>query len=311
MSELISCVVPSFNRAHLLKEAIESTLCQTYTVWELIIVDDHSADHTAELVAGYAQKDPRIKYYLNKEKGVSSARNYGVEMATGKYIAFLDDDDLNLPHRFESQLNAIQRSGSRFLVSGYQARKRSTGEIVGKIKLELKQICAGFPSRWMMTKELFQIAGGFDQKAAPLEDIELSVRISAHETFALHDDIVSVIFGTANSASTALEKMITARQLLLERAKNIFSPREAAWWQFTIATDFYLLDRKNEAKAFLMKAAKGDSRGIFGLAYRYFSLAKGLNGPFKKINFKILILLREFKTPTLVNHPIVGNNSKA
>ena len=74
MNELISCVVPSFNRAHLLKEAIESTLCQTYPEWELIIVDDHSTDHTAELVAGYLQKDPRINYYLNKEKGVSSRK---------------------------------------------------------------------------------------------------------------------------------------------------------------------------------------------------------------------------------------------
>ena len=165
-------------------------------------------------------------------------------MTKGKYIAFLDDDDLSLPHRFESQLKAIQKSGSRFLVSGYQARKRSTGEIVDEIKLELKQICAGFPSRWMITKELFQIAGGFDQKAAPLEDIELSVRISAHETFALHDDIVSVIFGTENSASKALDKMITARQLLLERAKNIFSPQEAAWWEFTIATDFYTVGQE-------------------------------------------------------------------
>ena len=60
-----------------------------------------------------------------------------------------------------------------------------------------------------------------------------------------------------------------------------------------------------------MKAAKGDSRGIYGLAYHYFKLAKGLNGPFKKINFKILTLLREYKTPNLVNHQIVSNNPKS
>jgi glycosyltransferase involved in cell wall biosynthesis len=310
MNELVSCVVPSFNRAPLLKEAIESVLCQTHPDWELIIVDDRSTDDTAEMVAGYTRKDPRIKYYLNKEKGVSSARNYGVEMASGEYIAFLDDDDLSLPHRFESQLKAIQKSGSRFLVSGYHVRRRSTGQIVNEIKLELKQICAGFPSRWMIKKDLFQIAGGFDQNAAPLEDIELSVRISAHETFALHDDMVSVIFCTENSASMALEKMIAARQILLERAKNIFSVQEAAWWEFTVATDYYSLGKKNEAKEYLMKAAKGDSRGVYRLAYSYFKLSKGLNGPFKRINLKILTFLREFRTPALVNHQIVRNNPK-
>lgn len=307
MTELVSCIVPSYNRAHLLKEAIESTLCQTYPNWEMIIVDDGSTDDTAEMVATYQEKDPRIKYYLNKEKGVSSARNLGIKMAQGNYIAFLDDDDLNLPHRFESQLKAMLKSGSGFLVSGYQGRDRETNKIRVKIKLELKQICSGFPSRWMIKKELLQKAGGFDQKFAPLEDIELSVRISSHETFALHDDIVSVIFGTENSASKIIERMMHARLELLESAKNILSEQEAAWWQFTAATDYYRLGNKKEAGEYLMKAAKGDIRGVYALAHRYFRVAKSLNGPFKKINLKILTFLRDYRMPVLVDHPVVDN----
>jgi len=307
MKELISCIVPSYNRAHLLKEAIESTLRQTYSNWEMIIVDDKSADNTAELVAEYQKRDPRIKYYLNKDKGVSSARNHGIEMAQGNYIAFLDDDDLNLPHRFESQLGAMLKSGCGFLVSGYQCRDRQSNKIVEETKLELKSICTGFPSRWMVKKELLHATGGFDQRFAPLEDIELSVRISLHETFALHDDIVSAIFGTENSASSATDKMIAARELLLESAKNIFPKQEAAWWQYTVATDYYMLGKKKEAKEYLRKAAKGDTRGIYSFAYQYFNLAKGLNGPFKGVNFKILTLLRELGSPVLVNHPIVSN----
>jgi glycosyltransferase involved in cell wall biosynthesis len=307
MNELISCVVPSYNRAHLLKEAIESTLCQTYPNWEMIIVDDKSTDHTAEMVATYQKQDARIKYYLNKEKGVSSARNLGIEMAQGNYIAFLDDDDLNLPHRFESQLKAMLKSGSGFLVSGYQVRSRITGKIIEERKLELKQICAGFPSRWMIKKELLQLAGGFDQKVAPLEDIELSARVSLHETFALHDDIVSVIFATDNSASMVIERMVHARLALLERTKNIISKQEAAWWQFTVATDYYRLGKKKEAGDNFLKAAKGESRGVYALAYRYFRVTKNLNGPFKRINLKILSSLREFRIPALVNHPIVSD----
>ncbi|MCB0543765.1 MAG: glycosyltransferase family 2 protein, partial [Saprospiraceae bacterium] len=106
MTELVSCVVPTYNRAAFLKDAIESTLAQDYPNWELIIVDDQSADNTAEVAKAYAEKDPRIRYFLNPQKGVSSARNYGIEMAKGQYIAFLDDDDISLPHRFGSQLKA-------------------------------------------------------------------------------------------------------------------------------------------------------------------------------------------------------------
>jgi glycosyltransferase involved in cell wall biosynthesis len=310
MKELVSCIVPSYNRAHLLKEAIESTLKQTYTNWEMIIVDDRSTDNTAEMVAEYQQKDARIKYFRNPEKGVSFARNYGISMAQGDYIAFLDDDDLNMPHRFESQLNAMLQSGSRFLVSGYQERDRGSGKVINETKLELKQTCTGFPSRWMIRKDLLQLTGGFDQAASPLEDIELSARASLFEAFSLHDNIVIVGFDTENSASTATEKMLNARLVFLEKSKNILSKQEAAWWQFTVATDYYYLGNKEKAGEYLMKAARGDSRGIYRLAYSYFRFMKGLNGPFKRLNLKILSLFREFKIPVLVQHQIIANTPK-
>ena len=286
MNELVSCVVPSYNRAHLLKEAIESTLCQTYSNWEMIIVDDRSTDDTAEVVAEYRKKDPRIKYYLNPEKGVSLARNYGIRMAQGEYIAFLDDDDLNMPHRFESQLNAMLQSGSRFLVSGYQERNRVTGKIIAETKLELKQTCTGFPSRWMIKKELLELSGGFDQSAAPLEDIELSARISTLEIFALHDDIVSAMFASEDSASSAIDRMLRARLVVLDKTSKIISKQEAAWWQFTVATDYYRLGDKKNADEYFKKASLGESSGIYALAYRYFKLSKVFNGPFKRINLK-------------------------
>jgi glycosyltransferase involved in cell wall biosynthesis len=114
----------------MLKEAIESTACQTYSFWELIIVDDRSTDDTADTATAYQAIDKRIRYYLNPGKGVSSARKFGIRMARGEYIAFLDDDDIILPHRFESQLNAMLKSGSCFLVSAFQSRKRETGKIL-------------------------------------------------------------------------------------------------------------------------------------------------------------------------------------
>lgn len=307
MNILVSCIVPSYNRSKLLKEAIESTLSQTYPHWEMIIVDDKSTDDTAEIATAYQANDPRIKYFLNPEKGVSSARNFGIQMARGEFIAFLDDDDINLPHRFESQLKAMLQSGSRFLVSGFQSRERVTGKVLQDSKLELKATCAGFPSRWMIKKDLIDIAGGFDQKAAPLEDIELSARMAIHETFVLHDDIVSVTYLTENSASSATAKKVMARILLLERTQNQFLPPERAWWQFCVATDYYMLGNKDGSMEYLMKAAGGDPRGLYRLAYLYFKITKALNGPFKKINLKVLSFIREYHLPVLVNHKIVRN----
>lgn len=308
MNILISCIVPSFNRSQLLKEAIESTLRQTYPHWEMIIVDDKSTDDTAAVAAAYQAKDSRIKYFLNPGKGVSSARNYGIQKAVGEFIAFLDDDDISLPHRFESQLKAMLKSGNRFMVSGFQSRDRVTGKILSENKLELKATCTGFPSRWMIKKDLLNLTGGFDQKAAPLEDIELSARLAAHETFALHDDIVSVTFNTEDSASSTPEKKVHARILLLERADNLFLSPEKAWWEFCVATDFYMMGDKGRAKEYLMKAAGNDPRGFYRFAYNYFCLAIGLNGPFKRINLKLLALIREYKLPTLVAHPVVRNS---
>lgn len=307
MNELVSCVVPTYNRANFLKDAIESSLGQTYPHWEMVIVDDKSTDNTAEVAREYAARDPRIKYFLNPEKGVSSARNYGIQMAQGKYIAFLDDDDISLPHRFESQLKAMIKSGNGFLVSGFQSKDKATGEVLEEQKLELKATCSGFPSRWMIRKDLLEKSGGFDQAAAPLEDIELSSRLAAFETFALHDDIVAVTFPTEGSASSATEKKVRARLVLLERSQNLFSPMEAAWWQFSAATDYYMLGQKDKALEYLKKAAAGDKRGIYGFAYQYFRIAKSLGGPFKRVNMKVLSVLREFNLPMLVEHPIISN----
>ena len=307
MNELVSLVVPSYNRAHLLKDAIESTLQQTYPHWEMIIVDDKSTDNTAEVAKSYAAKDPRVKYFLNPEKGVSSARNYGIKIAQGQYIAFLDDDDISLPHRFESQLKAMKKSGNGFLVSGFLSKDRVTGEVLEEQKLELKATCTGFPSRWMIRKDLLDKTGGFDQAAAPLEDIELSARLAAHEIFALHDDFVAVTFPTEDSASSATDKKVKARLVLLERGKNVFSPLESAWWEFSAATDYYMLGQKDKAQEYLKKAAAGDPRGLYGFAYQYFKLTRGLNGPFKRINMKVLSTLREYNFPMLVRHPVVTN----
>ena len=90
----VSVITPAYNASRLIRETIESVIAQTYTDWEMIIVDDGSKDNTAEIVRSYAEKDSRIILIQQQNGGSSSARNNGLRHATGRYIALLDADDL-------------------------------------------------------------------------------------------------------------------------------------------------------------------------------------------------------------------------
>lgn len=105
---LVSIVIPTYNRAHLIGETIQSVLDQTYTNWELIIVDDGSTDETKDIVTQLS--DPRIRYYYLEHSGLAgTVRSYGMRRANGKYIAFHDSDDLWAGNKLEFQLDLLSR----------------------------------------------------------------------------------------------------------------------------------------------------------------------------------------------------------
>jgi len=104
--DLVSVIIPSFNRELLIAETLDSILAQTYSSWEAIVVDDGSADNTCQLVKSYSDRDQRIKLIQrNREpKGASVCRNIGLENAKGKYVIFLDSDDLLSPDCLENRV---------------------------------------------------------------------------------------------------------------------------------------------------------------------------------------------------------------
>jgi glycosyltransferase involved in cell wall biosynthesis len=94
MSPKVSVIIPTYNRADLLSRAIKSVIAQTYTNWELLVVDDGSTDNTKEVVKEFIKKDKRIKYLWEPNSGSpSKPRNFVAKNAKGEYIAFLDSDD--------------------------------------------------------------------------------------------------------------------------------------------------------------------------------------------------------------------------
>jgi glycosyltransferase involved in cell wall biosynthesis len=109
-SPLISIIIPTYNRAHLIGETLDSILVQTYLNWECIVVDDGSTDNTADVMRDYIKKDNRFQYHQrpdNRKKGPNSCRNYGFELSHGKYINWFDSDDLYFSDSLEIYLKCF------------------------------------------------------------------------------------------------------------------------------------------------------------------------------------------------------------
>ncbi len=119
MSELVSIIMPSYNTARFIKETVDSVLAQSYTNWELIIVDDCSTDNTDDVVAQFSG-DSRIKYIKNnKNSGAAESRNRALREAKGKWIAFLDSDDLWASDKLEKQIAFMKDNGYHFSYTAY------------------------------------------------------------------------------------------------------------------------------------------------------------------------------------------------
>lgn len=119
-SGLVSIIMPSYNTADYIGRSIESVIAQTYTNWELIIVDDCSLDSTDDVVHEYLS-DNRIKYLKNaSNSGAAVSRNYALREAVGDWIAFLDSDDLWHPEKLEKQISFMIDSGYKFTYTDYQ-----------------------------------------------------------------------------------------------------------------------------------------------------------------------------------------------
>lgn len=116
---LVSIIMPSYNTASFIEETIQSVLNQTYTNWELIIVDDCSTDNTDEVLENI--KDSRIRYFKNdKNSGAAVSRNKALREARGQWIAYLDSDDLWMPEKLEKQIHFMETNGYAFSYTNYE-----------------------------------------------------------------------------------------------------------------------------------------------------------------------------------------------
>lgn len=183
-----SVIVPTYNRDALVKGAIQSVLAQTFSDFELIIVDDHSTDNTKDVVQSCSDK--RITYILNDHKrGPGGARNAGLARARGKWVAFLDSDDVWLPKKLElvykrirdvdAEVGLVYTRFADYDFEKKQITSLSTFSKEGWLQEDLLyENCIGTLSVVTIRNDLLKRVGGFDEQMFMGEDFELYVRIT-------------------------------------------------------------------------------------------------------------------------------------
>lgn len=209
---LVSIIIPTFNRAHLITETLDSVLNQTFTNWECIVVDDGSTDNTYEVVAGYVQKDSRFKYYVrpaDRLPGGNAARNYGFEMSNGKFILFYDSDDVMFPEKVKEhfvifQNNECDASITRSVLYNFKTKEGYlfwreflfTDDIINDFIL----LKAGWQTGDVLWKREILYELKFDERLVSSQDWEFHLRmLFSNISFMFRDICLSKIRHTEGS----------------------------------------------------------------------------------------------------------------
>jgi len=183
----VSVIIPCYNHAHYLPDAVNSVLAQTFTDWEALIVDDGSTDNTREVAAQFT--DSRIRYIYQENRGLSGARNTGIRAAEGEYLAFLDADDLLTPTFFETCLAALRAdtelagvyTRNHFVDEAGNLLPRRGGQALAGTAFRARILEGGFfpPVSAMVRRTVVVEVGMFDEQLTSVEDWDLWLRLSA------------------------------------------------------------------------------------------------------------------------------------
>ena len=233
----ISVIIPTFNRRKNLNRTINSVLNQTFQPFEIIVVDDGSTDGTKEWIPYYY---PNIKYIYQSNAGVSAARNKGINIAKGDWLAFLDSDDEWFPKKLEKQRKVLNENpdgvfchtNEIWIKNGIRINQGKRHQKFGGNIFELcLNFCLISPSSVVLNKSILKEVGVFDEKMPICEDYDLWLRITSEysiifidemliKKYGGHDDQLSNISGGIEQFRIySLEKIMNSKKLTLDQYK--------------------------------------------------------------------------------------------
>ena len=265
MNDLISIVLPVYNGAKYLRESIDSVLAQTYTNWELLIVDDCSTDETPVIAQAYAQRDDRIRYYRNAENlRLPRNLNKGFSLTRGDYLTWTSDDNRYRPRALEKMHGALVGTGADFvycsmdiidendvLTERYIAKQKDTKRLVG-----FNTVGACF----LYTREVYEAVGSYDHEMILVEDYDYWQRIAMRfETVTIEEILYDYRRHSGALTSTMRQDQFNRNREKMLR-KNI-----AGFGKLDLLQKYYYYSALYECREKL-----GDTENPYEAKFRYY-----------------------------------------
>jgi len=285
----VSVIIPAYNAMEFLPETLRSVLEQTFSDFEIVIVNDGSLDGIEQWVC--ALKDSRISLISTINRGAAAARNTGIEKSCGEYIAFLDADDLWAVTKLERQVECLDRRATVGLVyawveivdrfgksTGKLLSPNFEGEVLDRILRENFVICGSTP---LVRRTCFENVGQFVSGLEPAEDWELWIRIATQYQFAVIKEPLVSYRQHAGNSSKGYEKMSDMSGVVIERAfqnlssKDVNVRKEIVYGKIKLYLSWTALHQGNFSKAFQFwrEAADCSIYVTFTLEYIRLSIA--------------------------------------
>lgn len=227
----VSVIIPTYNRAHLIKRAIESILNQSFQDFEIIIVDDGSTDSTEDVIKSFQEKDKRIRYFRHgKNEGEGAARNTGIKLSQSPFIAFQDSDDISLPERLEKQVKILEKEPNEvglvysdmWRITKKEKSYFHSPTIMPENKITYNKALAygvlgiGIGSS-LLRREVFKKTGIFDEGLPVYIDLEFFIRLSKYYYFYHIAEPLIKYFEEEDSLTANNNSIIKARKLILKK----------------------------------------------------------------------------------------------
>lgn len=226
MSDLITCVLPTYNGEKYIRESIDSVLAQTYENWELIIVNDASTDGTLEIVKEYANRDKRISIISNEtNQKLPKSLNIGFAKAKGEYYTWTSDDNAYKPQAFEKMLNALKQDSSADMVCCDVDHIDENGKIAQEIIVDcspqtLLEVNNTIGSCFLYTKAIADKIGGYDESQFLVEDYDYWLRIAfAGQIITLNENLYA---HRVHKDSLSATKFLKVKQKAIELQKRYY-----------------------------------------------------------------------------------------